>query len=212
MIDKKGSVRPARLADPLYRDIRAVLASARAGVYRAVNSAMVVAYWHVGRLILEYEQGGRRRATYGESLLKDLSERLTIDFGRGFDVTNLRKMRQFYRMFEIGRVVGGKSNAKKRDAMRLVSGRSPERILVHEQLSWSHYRLLMQVEDSRARAWYNGRSDRTTLVLASAGKADLGVVLRTAAREPRTHSCSQGSLIETCEHGSRSIYSRSLCP
>jgi hypothetical protein len=62
------------------------------------------------RLIVEHEQGGRRRAAYGEAVLDDLSQRLTADFGRGFDVTNLRKMRQFYRMFEI------------RDAARLESG------------------------------------------------------------------------------------------
>jgi len=79
-----------------------------------VNAAMVEAYWHVGRLIVENEQKGRRRAAYGEAVLDDLSRRLTADFGRGFDVTNLRKMRQFYRMFEI------------RDAARLESG-SPRR-------------------------------------------------------------------------------------
>ena len=73
----------ARPTEPLYREIRAVLESARAGAYRAVNAAMVEAYWQVGRLIVEHEQGGRRRAAYGESVLEDLSRRLTADFGRG---------------------------------------------------------------------------------------------------------------------------------
>jgi hypothetical protein len=104
----------ARSAEPLYREIRSVLESARAGAYRAVNAAMVQAYWQVGRLIVEHEQGGRKRAAYGEAILDDLSRRLTADFGRGFDVTNLRKMRQFYRMFEI------------RDAARLESGTTNE--------------------------------------------------------------------------------------
>ena len=98
---KASSLEIARSAEPLYQEIRSVLESARAGAYRAVNAAMVEAYWHVGRLIVEHEQGGRRRAAYGEAVLDDLSRRLTADFGRGFDVTNLRKMRQFYRLFEI---------------------------------------------------------------------------------------------------------------
>jgi hypothetical protein len=71
---------------------------------------MVLAYWNVGRLIVEHEQGGRRRAAYGEAVLDDLSRRLMAELGHGFDVTNLRKMRQFYRIFAI------------RDAVRLESG------------------------------------------------------------------------------------------
>lgn len=138
----------------LYREVRAVLESARSSAARAVNTAMVHAYWHVGRLIVEYEQGGRRRAAYGEAVLEDLSRRLSVDFGRGFDVTNLRKMRQFYGVFEI------------RDAPRLESGqarrRSPPRTqedgaarhIAREGLSWSHFRLLMKVESCTAREWY----------------------------------------------------------
>lgn len=91
----------ARSTEPLYREIRAVLESARAGAYRAVNAAMVHAYWHVGRLIVEHEQRGRRRAAYGEQMLGELSRRLTAEFGRGFDATNLRHMRRFYCMFMI---------------------------------------------------------------------------------------------------------------
>jgi hypothetical protein len=68
-----------------------------------------------GRLIIEHEQKGRKRAAYGETVLEDLGKRLTVEFGRGFDVTNLRKMRQFYRMFQI------------RDAVRLESGGSQRR-------------------------------------------------------------------------------------
>jgi predicted nuclease of restriction endonuclease-like (RecB) superfamily len=148
----------ARATEPLYREIRTVLESARASAYRAVNTAMVRAYWHVGRLIVEHEQGGRQRATYGEAVLEDLSRRLTADFGRGFDVTNLRKMRQFYRMFEIRDTVrlesGSSPEVMKRDAPRLVSGHEPIRHSTCGELSWSHYRLLMQVENPAAREWY----------------------------------------------------------
>ncbi|MBX3329037.1 MAG: DUF1016 family protein [Nitrospira sp.] len=132
----------ARPTEPLYRQIRTVLDSARTGAYRAVNAAMVQAYWHIGRLIVEHEQRGRQRAGYGEALLETLARRLTTEFGPGFDVTNLRKMRQFFRMFQI------------RDAPRLVSQASPTRPLVSETLSWTHYRFLMQVEDGAAREWY----------------------------------------------------------
>ena len=71
--------------EALYSDIRTVLELARSSAYRAVNTAMVQAYWQVGRLIVEHEQGGQRRAAYGETVLDDLSQRLTADFGRGFD-------------------------------------------------------------------------------------------------------------------------------
>lgn len=143
-----------RSAEPLYREIRAVLESARAGAHRAVNAAMVQAYWHVGRLIVEHEQGGTKRAAYGEAVLDDLSLRLMAEFGCGFDVTNLRKMRQFYRMFEIRDAVRLESSKAKRAAARLVSGVEPIRHTAGDELSWSHYRLLIQVESPAAREWY----------------------------------------------------------
>jgi len=145
----------ARSAKPLYEEIRAVLESARGGAYRAVNAAMVQAYWHVGRLIVEHEQGGAKRAAYGEAVLEELSRRLTTEFGRGFDVTNLRKMRQFYRIFEIRDAVRLESGDEtKRDAARLVSPVEMSRHTASDDLSWSHFRLLMQVEDPAAREWY----------------------------------------------------------
>ena len=149
---KKAALAPR--ADALYRDIKAVLASARSSAYRAVNTAMVQAYWQIGRLIVEHEQGGRKRAAYGEAVLDDLSRRLTADFGRGFDVTNLRKMRQFYQMFKIRDAARLESGKTKRDAARLVSGKTSIRQAPREGLSWSHYRLLMQVEHPAAREWY----------------------------------------------------------
>ncbi len=114
---------------PLFREVREVLESARSSVFRTINVTMLRAYWQVGRLIFEHEQKGQKRAAYGEALLERLAQKLAVEFGRGFDVTNLRKMRQFYRMFQI------------RDAVRL-------------ELSWSHYRLLMQVGNRKAREWY----------------------------------------------------------
>ena len=79
----------------------AAMESARSLAYRAVNTAMVHAYWQVGRLIIEHEQGSRKRAAYGLAVLDDLSRRLTADFGKGFTTTNLRYMRSFYQAFSI---------------------------------------------------------------------------------------------------------------
>lgn len=131
-----GTQRTFRATDSLYRGIRGVLESARAGAYRAVNLAMVEAYWRVGRLIVEHEQGSRRRAGYGEALVDDLARRLTAEFGRGFTGTNLRYMRQFFLAFPTHHAL--------RDELT-----APE-----SALSWTHFRLLLGVRDPAARAWY----------------------------------------------------------
>ena len=138
----------------LYRAVRAVLEQARTSAYRTINVAMVRAYWQVGCLIVEHAQKGKARAAYGEAMLEALSRRLMAEFGRGFDVTNLRKMRQFYRMFEIRDAVRLVSSKPKRDAVRLASAANTTRHKVCDELSWSHYRLLMQVEDPASREWY----------------------------------------------------------
>ena len=102
---------------------------------------MVQAYWQVGRLIVEHEQGGRKRAAYGEAVLDDLSQRLTADFGKGFTTTNLKYMRSFYVAFPIRHALRDESaDAGKVNAMR--SELSPE-------LSWTHYRLLLGVDDPK---------------------------------------------------------------
>lgn len=116
-------------AEKMYQQIRAVLAEARSRAWYAVNSTMVQAYWNIGKLIVEEEQNGKTKAGYGEYLIKDLSARLSNEFGKGFDYSNVKNMRQFYQTFPIG------------DALR-------------SQLSWTHYRLLMRVEKPEARAFY----------------------------------------------------------
>lgn len=102
---------------------------ARGQVRQVVNTAMVQSYWEIGRLIIEHEQQGSSRAEYGKQQLQQLSHQLTLRLGKGFDVTNLRNMRQFYLAFPI------------RDAVRL-------------ELSWTHYRTLLRVENAQARDWY----------------------------------------------------------
>ena len=117
----------------IYHQIREVLIQARNRGLRAVNSEMVACYWQIGRLIVEEDQQGEKRAEYGKRLIRDLSKRLTEEFGKGFDRTNLQHMRAFYL---------GYSN---RDALR-------------RELSWTHYRLLLRLEKSEARAFYEAEA------------------------------------------------------
>jgi predicted nuclease of restriction endonuclease-like (RecB) superfamily len=138
-----------------------VLASARASAYHAVNTVMVQAYWQIGRLIVEHEQGGRKRAAYGEAVLDSLAKRLSVEFGRGYDVRNVRYMRQFYLAFPDHRTLV--ADQQIRNAVRSESLVRPKRNAVRSEsaqptwlpaLSWTHYRLLLSIDDPSARAWY----------------------------------------------------------
>lgn len=121
---------------------------------------MVGAYWRVGRLIVEHEQGGKRRAAYGEAILEELSRRLTMDFSRGFDVRNLRYMRQFYLAYPTILIGGEPTYVTKRNALGSESKDPVKRNAarsksdIRPELSWTHYRLLLGVEDPAARDWY----------------------------------------------------------
>jgi hypothetical protein len=83
----------------LYSEIKQILQDARQSAYRFVNFAMVIAYWEIGKRIVEHEQLGNKRAGYGEALLKELSQKLTVDFGKGFALASLKNYRQFYLTF-----------------------------------------------------------------------------------------------------------------
>lgn len=138
--------------DKTYKNIKEILEKARVTVYRAVNFAMVQAYWHIGKVIVEGEQEGKKRAGYGEYLLQQLSQKLTSDFGRGFTITNLKYVRQFYIKFPIRHAVRDQlSSAPKShaagDQSQAPTGLCPE-------LSWTHYRLLLKVENDEARQFY----------------------------------------------------------
>lgn len=141
--------------DRLYGEIRSVLEEARSSAYRAVNVTMVQAYWRIGGLIVEDEQGGAERAEYGKAVLQELSKRLTIEFGRGFDVRNLRNMRQFYLLFSKRHALRAESSSLgKQDVATLECRDEAKCYALRSELTWTHYRLLMRVEDSYAREWY----------------------------------------------------------
>jgi len=82
-----------KAVESIYSRIREILDTARNSAYRAVNFAMVQAYWNIGKVIVEGEQKGKARSDYGTYLLDELSKRLTSEFGKGFDRTNISKMR-----------------------------------------------------------------------------------------------------------------------
>lgn len=112
----------------LYQYSRDLILNARKKVYQAANFAMVETYWHIGQKIVE-EQGGAEKAKYGDGLIKNLSDKLTAEFGNGFTARNLRAMRQFYLLFPIWHAV-------------------------RAELSWTHYRSLLRVENPKARELY----------------------------------------------------------
>lgn len=117
--------------ESFYNQIRNLLDQARGKVFQQVNKTMVLTYFEIGKLIVEKEQGGNMRATYGKQILKELSKRLISEFGKGFSLRNLEQMRQFYFIY-----------SKTQTA-------SAEFIL-----SWSHYLILMRIEDEDERKFY----------------------------------------------------------
>lgn len=148
----------------LYARVAQIIEEARAQVARTVNTAMVHAYWHIGREIIEAEQGGLARAEYGEQILRRLSGRLTERYGKGFSYPNVKRMRQFYLTFPSGsamdasNVGSGKASTKRlrsspKGSTALSQSISPT-VLFPPALGWSHYLVLMRVENSTARRFY----------------------------------------------------------
>jgi virulence-associated protein VagC len=114
---------------PLLGSLGELIRQARQKALRAVDTLQVQTCWQIGRHIIEFEQEGAERAAYGKRLLPTLAKLLTEEFGKGFDERNLRHMRDFYRTFPIWNAV-------------------------RTELSWTHYRTLLRVENNNARQWY----------------------------------------------------------
>jgi len=197
-MSKPKSKVPAAKPDALFDRIVTILEQARGNVVRAINTNMVLAYWLIGREIVEDLQAGAERAEYGKQMLSDLSTRLIQRYGNGFSVPNLQNFRKFYLAYgtrvvmdhniqyprgtksvegQIQHPAGTKSSAA---SILQPTGRE----LVHHkksypsgseslqgfspQLSWSHYRALMRVENQEARDFYEcetiaGGWDKRTL-------------------------------------------------
>ena len=116
------------LDDKFYKSIKEVLEESRKRIYRNIQSEMVQAYWQIGKMIVE-KQCGKERAEYGDGLIKELSIQLCKDFGKGYTVSALWRMRQFYSLF-------------------------PKLAAVRRELSWTHYKLILSIADEDARNFY----------------------------------------------------------
>ena len=159
----------------IFERIQNILESARSNISRSVNTTQVVSNWLIGREIVEEQQQGEKRASYGKSLLVELSRQLGASFGRGFSVDNLEAFRQFYLGYPqlISDTVSRKS-LELDDAAVISETASrilPETVTasassewgpghLHSSLSWSHYRTLLRVQRSEARAFYEIESIR----------------------------------------------------
>lgn len=115
--------------DILYNEVRGILSAARRQITKSVNTTLVQAYWQIGQHIVEFEQHGNAKSTYGTDLINDLSRRLVAEFGKGFTPANIRNMRQLYVLF-------------------------PNRHSLSSKLTWTHYRSIIRVSDKVARDFY----------------------------------------------------------
>ncbi len=143
----------------LFERVAGILESGRGRVLRTVNHETVWAYWLIGREIVQALQGGEARAQYGNTLIADLSKRLTESYGAGFSVANLKNFRQFYLAYADRAVLichPSSSHLAASDGINPkgypAGSESPSGF--YPNLSWSHYRALMRVENNAARQFY----------------------------------------------------------
>ncbi|MBK8481861.1 MAG: DUF1016 family protein [Proteobacteria bacterium] len=155
-----------REEEDLYRRVAEIIEAARSHVARSVNTAMVNAYWHVGRELVEVEQHGKVRADYGERLVAKLAKRLSERFGGGMGVATLRRIRRFYLTYPSGTALPSDVSGLEIRSTALIESPVPEkrsaaliesatdRALFPPALGWSHYLVLIRVQDNHARAFY----------------------------------------------------------
>ena len=137
-------------------EIKQIIQNARKKAYNAVNTAMIEAYWLVGKRIVEEEQNGSKRANYGKEILVNLSNELLADLGKGYSVSNLKNFRQFFLTFpnliQIRQTLSGEFNAIGQTLSAQFE--KPVSSRLSEFINWSHYQLIMRVKDENARAYY----------------------------------------------------------
>jgi hypothetical protein len=173
MDDKKHIIKPQNNDTEFYKQVSDLLAEARGYAKRQLDSTIVTAYYEIGRMIVEREQQGQKRAKYGANLIKGLSEYLTNHHGKGFSVINLKSIRKFYQVYSpsIQQSLTAKSdtqgirkplinivdaNAQKRQTLSALFNdvKKQQTMSAKFILSWSHYQILMRINDEAARCFY----------------------------------------------------------
>ncbi|HWS60657.1 MAG TPA: PDDEXK nuclease domain-containing protein [Flavobacterium sp.] len=169
----------------LFQQVVELLQNARQQVLRTVNSTMVCTYFEIGRIIVEEEQSGKDRAEYGKQILKGLSVQLTNEFGKGFSVENLDRMRKFYRVYSISSslmrifeitnssLVMTNSNildlnseienaviSKPQSLTGEFKNEIPQSLISFFKLTWTHYIFLMRIDDEKERRFYEIESEK----------------------------------------------------
>ncbi len=140
--------------DRFLSEIRLIIETARNRAYTAINTAMVEAYWLIGKRIVEQEQKGEDRAEYGEFLIKNLARDLTEKFGRGFSVTTLKYFRYFYITFQLPAISQTEVGEDEKGRTLCAFSETQTSIPFLGSLSWSHYRKIMRITNPKARFWY----------------------------------------------------------
>lgn len=174
------SVSEQHAATRLFDRVASIVDSAQSRVLRSVNQETVMAYWLVGREIVQELQGGKARAQYGKTLIIDLSERLTQRYGAGFSEANLKNFRQFHLAYPAkSHPLGSESLAD-----------------FHPSLSWSHYRALMRVENAAAREFYE-----TEAVQANWSRRDLERQIGSLFYERLLASTDKAAMLASARQG-----------
>ncbi len=130
-----------RSTENFYNKVQELLRHAQKTIIQTVNKTMVITYFEIGKMIVEEEQKGKERAEYGQQLTRGLSQRLSKEFGKGFSVTNIQQMRNFYLIYQKQQTLS-------------VNSEKQQTLSDKFNLSWSHYLKLMRIEDGNERKFY----------------------------------------------------------
>lgn len=169
----------------LFHQVAELLQNARQQVLRTVNSTMTFTYFEIGRMIVEEEQNGKDRAEYGKQVLKGLSEQLTSEFGKGFSIDILERIRKFYLVYSKSETLLRILNIQNSETLLRISEDRKSQSLITElqnektqtlsiefksmdsatlisffKLTWSHYTFLMRIDDEKERSFYEIESEK----------------------------------------------------
>ena len=143
-----------------YKKVANLLAEARGYAKRQLDSTIVTAYYEIGRMIVEREQQGQKRARYGSKLIKGLSEYLTEQYGKGFSIVNLQSIRKFYQVYSpsIQQSLTAKSERQEKSKSLIsvfdANAQKGQSLSAQFNLAWTHYQILMRIDDEAARRFY----------------------------------------------------------